>query len=282
MGTAGNPLFRLGLAGVLLCLSFAGSVPAGAGDGELRQQRWVEPEVDRPGSDFKILWLRGGAEACQEACAQNPLCKSYTYVREGVRGRTEGCWLKDDVPPPVEDGCCVSGVKTPDAVSRFLRESAPGPGKAEPPQVARPEPTPVPDLSSGGPETREERVPETGSGKRFVAGVSMEATPPRNPGSAGVGIPVGHSPLAQDVGTGRREAYGVHYAAAPAKSRSIPGPVSMESPATGRGRREIRDVVYTASPSSGMPGAGKKDHTGTGTAVRKITGVDVTAIPPQR
>lgn len=280
MGTAGNPSFRFGLAGILLCFSFAGSVPVGASDGELGLQRWVEPEIDRPGSDFKILWLRGGAEACQEACAQNPRCKSYTYVREGVRERSEGCWLKDDVPPAVEDGCCVSGVKTSDAISRFLRESVPAPRKAEPPRVARPEPPSVAGPPSGEPETGEERVPETGSGKRLIAGVFIEATPPREPGSAGNGIPAAQSPFAHDVGAGWREASGVHYAAAPAGPRTIPGRGSPDTRSTGTGRREIRDVAYTVSPSTGDPGPAVIDRTGT--AVRTITGVNISAIPPKR
>jgi len=278
MGTSGNPSVRLTLAGILFCLSFA--IPGRAGGQEIRQQGWVEPEVDRPGSDFKILWLRGGAEACQEACAQNPRCKSYTYVREGVPGRSEGCWLKDDVPPAVEDGCCVSGVKTPDTVSRFRRESALPPRMAEPPPGAPEEQVSVPAFSPGEADIRAEKAPETGSGKRIVAGFSIGAVPPQTGESGSDGVPAALSPYAHDMRVGRREATGVNFAASPVKTGSVPDPRNAETPATGAGKREVREVLYTASPLIGMQGASEKVPTGT--AMRKITGVDITAIPPQR
>ncbi|HBX42706.1 MAG TPA: hypothetical protein DEH27_02355 [Deltaproteobacteria bacterium] len=278
MATSGNPSFHLTLAGILFCLSFA--IPGRAGGQEVRQQGWVEPEVDRPGSDFKILWLRGGAEACQEACSQNPRCKAYTYVREGVAGRSEGCWLKDDVPPAVEDGCCVSGVKTPDTVSRFRKESALPPRMAEPPPDAKKEQLSVPGFPPGEPDFRAEEVPEKGTGKRVVAGFSIGAVPPGMEESGSDGIPAALSPYAHDIRVGRREATGVHFAATPGKTRSIPDPRNAETQATGAGKREVREVLYTVSPSIGMQGASEEIRTGT--AMRKITGVDITAIPPKR
>jgi len=280
MGTDGNPLLRPTLAGILFCLSVTTAIPARAGDQEVRQPRWVEPETDRPGSDFKILWLRGGAEACQEACAQNPLCKSYTYVREGVRGRSEGCWLKDDVPPAVVDGCCVSGVKTPDTVSRFRRESATPPRMAEPHRGAPEEQVSDPEGQPGEPVNREEGDPETGSGKRVVAWGSIDAVPPGNPESGSDGIPAALSPFAQDMGVGRREATGGNYAASPVATRSDADPGNTVKRATGAGMREVREVLYTVSPSSDRQGAA--EETRIGTAMRKITGVDIRAIPPQR
>ncbi len=277
MGTSGNPSFPLTLAGILFCLSLA--IPGRAGGQEVRQQGWVEPELDRPGSDFKILWLRGGAEACQEACAQNPRCKSYTYVREGVPGRSEGCWLKDDVPPAVENGCCVSGVKTPDTVSRFRRESALPPRMGPPPDASG-EQVSVPGFSPGKPDIEAEQVPEKGTGKRVVAGVSIGAAPPgmREPPSGG--IPAAHSPYAHDTSVGRREAKGVNFAATPVKTRSAPDPRTAETQATGAGKREVREVLYTVSPSIGVQGVSEEIRTGT--AMRKITGVDIKAIPPLR
>src|SRR3989304_4179912 len=123
------PYFFLSPAILVLCLFVATVAHAGEGGG--RKQAWGEPGVDRPGADFKILWLRGGPGACQEACSRNPLCKSYTYVREGMAGRLEGCWLKDGVPPPVEDPCCISGVKTGEIVSRITGEPGPPAGETE-------------------------------------------------------------------------------------------------------------------------------------------------------
>src|SRR3990172_11944913 len=122
MGTPKIPYFFLSPAILVLCLIVTTVAHAGEGGG--RQQAWVEPGVDRPGSDFKILWLRGGPGACQEACSQNPLCKSYTYVREGVAGRLGGCWLKDGVPPRVEGPCCISRGETGEGVFPITCEPA--------------------------------------------------------------------------------------------------------------------------------------------------------------
>jgi hypothetical protein len=282
MGKTRNPLFFLPLAGFVTCLFFATAAPARGGDTEPRQPAWVEPDVDRPGSDFKILWLRGGLEACQEACAQNPLCKSYTYVRSGGAERIEGCWLKDAVTPPVTNGCCVSGVKTGETVSRFLREPVvlPRGTDASTTQGVAPKP------SYEEPEIREEKVPETGSGERRVAGLNFAATPPgRIPEEERIGIPAADSPPAAYVGAGRRETKGMDFAAVPPETAAvrIPEPVSAESPETpetGTGRRDLRGVTYAVSPSSGRKSFSEVRRTGS--VIRKVTGVDITAIPPQR
>src|SRR3989304_5590714 len=63
MGTPKIPYFFLSPAILVLCLIVTTVAYAGEGGG--RQQAWVEPGVDRPGSDFKLLWLRGGPGARQ-------------------------------------------------------------------------------------------------------------------------------------------------------------------------------------------------------------------------
>ncbi len=283
MGKTRNPLFFLPLAGFVTCLFFAAAAPARGDDTELRQPAWVEPDVDRPGSDFKILWLRGGLEACQEACSQNLRCKSYTYVRAGGAERIEGCWLKNAVTPPVTNGCCVSGVKTDETVSRFLREPVVLPGGTE----SRPMELEVaPKPSNQEPEIREEKVPETGSGKRRVAGLNFAATPPeRNPEGERIGIPAAISTPAAYVGAGRRETKGMDFAAVPPETAAvrIPEPViaeTPETPETGTGRRDLRGVTYAVSPSSGRKSFSEGQRTGS--VIRKVTGVDITAIPQQR
>jgi hypothetical protein len=283
MGNTRNPLFFLPLAGFVTCLFFAAAVPAREGDPEPRQPAWVEPDVERPGSDFKILWLRGGLEACQEACAQNPLCKSYTYVKAGIAERIEGCWLKDAVTPPVPDGCCVSGVKTGETVSRLQREPVFFPRGTEASPSHPMEQEVVPESSDEEPEIREEKVPETGSGERRVAGLNFTATPPAKIGEGvRIGIPDAISPPAAYVGAGRRETKGMDFAAVPPKIAvvRIPEPVNAETPETGTGRRDIQGVTYTAAPSSGRKSLSEGRRTGS--VMRKVTGVDITAVPPQR
>jgi len=88
--------------------------------------------------------------------------------------------------------------------------------------------------------------------------------------------------VAVETGAGRREAAGMNFSGAPfpATSRPVAWRAAAESPSTGTGRREIGGVRYEASPPSGgstVPGGQK-----TGAAMRKITGVDITAVPPSR
>ncbi len=80
---------------------------------------WVEPDTDRPGSDYRSFDLSGGPEQCQEVCADDPNCRAYTYVRPGIQGRLARCWLKSGVPALVPNDCCVSGVK-PSATEKPL------------------------------------------------------------------------------------------------------------------------------------------------------------------
>jgi hypothetical protein len=283
MGKIRNPFFFLPLAGFVTCLFLAGAVPARGEDPEPRQPAWVEPDVDRPGSNFKILWLRGGLEACQEACAQNPLCKSYTYVREGIAERIEGCWLKDTVTPPVTDGCCVSGVKTRETVSRFLREPVVFPRETEASPTLPMEQEVIPESSGEEPEIREEKIPETGAGERRVAGLNFAATPPeRVTEGERIGIPAAISLPAASIGSGRRETEGMDFAAVPPETSAvrIPEPVKAEIPETGTGRRDVRGVTYAAAPSSGRKSL--SEGRGTRSVRRNIKGVDITAVPPQR
>lgn len=247
------------------------------------QPAWVEMDVNRPGSDFKVLWLRAGLEACQEACAQNPLCKSYTYVRAGDVDRIEGCWLKDAVSPPVKDGCCVSGVKTGETVSRFLRE----------PVITRKgtEPVPEPPMereavlrpSVREPEIRVEELPRTGSGERRVAGMDFAAIPPEKAVEefrTGL-VSAVFSPAAQ-VGTGRRQTRGMDFTAVPPGIAPVPIPEPVRAGAreTGTGRRRIRGATFAAAPPPEGESAAK-DGRG-GPVVRNIDGVDIKAVPPQR
>jgi hypothetical protein len=71
-----------------------------------------EVGVNRPG--FDIVDFGGAANSallCFGACAIHPQCKAWTFVNPGFQGPLARCWLKNDVPPPVADACCTSGVK---------------------------------------------------------------------------------------------------------------------------------------------------------------------------
>src|SRR5262252_5980233 len=72
----------------------------------------MELNTDRTGMDYKDFDLsEARPELCREACACDPNCRAYTYVKPGIQGPKARCWLKFDVPNPVQNQCCVSGVK---------------------------------------------------------------------------------------------------------------------------------------------------------------------------
>lgn len=69
--------------------------------------------IDRPGSDYKNFDVPpsiAGFGPCKSSCEADAKCKAWTYVKPGVQGRFARCWLKDAVPNPVPNNCCVSGV----------------------------------------------------------------------------------------------------------------------------------------------------------------------------
>ena len=73
----------------------------------------MESNTDRPGSDFRDFDLPLGLpELCQTICVTDSNCKAWTYVKPGYQGGRARCWLKNGVPNPSHDTCCISGVKT--------------------------------------------------------------------------------------------------------------------------------------------------------------------------
>jgi hypothetical protein len=72
----------------------------------------MDANTNRPGQDYKNFELdTPDPELCQEACANDPNCQAYTYVKPGIQGAKARCWLKKTVPPAQNNNCCVSGVK---------------------------------------------------------------------------------------------------------------------------------------------------------------------------
>ena len=72
----------------------------------------MESNLNLPGRDYSNFDLPKPEPAlCASACAKDPQCEAYTYVRPGYQGQQARCWLKDSVPNRRSDNCCVSGVK---------------------------------------------------------------------------------------------------------------------------------------------------------------------------
>ncbi len=73
-----------------------------------------EPNVDRPDATWDIGVLRVGTRdhrACDELCLRRPDCKSYVYMKPGVREPDAVCVLKSELPIAVlNQPCCITGV----------------------------------------------------------------------------------------------------------------------------------------------------------------------------
>jgi LGFP repeat/PAN domain len=68
--------------------------------------------ADRPGSNISDFNLpAANPSMCQQSCADNSACRSWTYVNPGVQGPQARCWLKNATPIEQPSGCCTSGIK---------------------------------------------------------------------------------------------------------------------------------------------------------------------------
>ncbi len=71
-----------------------------------------EVDTNRYGSDFRDLVLpRAEPALCRDACMAEPRCLAWSYVKPGIQGAQARCWLKNPVPKPTRESCCVSGVR---------------------------------------------------------------------------------------------------------------------------------------------------------------------------
>jgi PAN domain-containing protein len=73
----------------------------------------LEFGVDRPGQDIATYDLGEGdtPNVCAILCDRSADCRAFTFVQAGVQGPNPRCWLKNTVPDPRQDACCISGVK---------------------------------------------------------------------------------------------------------------------------------------------------------------------------
>jgi TolB-like protein len=71
----------------------------------------MEYGVDRFGLDYRGFELSAAdPKICQSSCSVDPRCKAWTYEKLGIQGILARCWLKDKVPQPRANDCCISGV----------------------------------------------------------------------------------------------------------------------------------------------------------------------------
>ena len=70
----------------------------------------MEYGVDRMGLDYRGFELSDAdPKICQSSCSADPQCKAWTYVKPGIQGNLARCWLKDKIPQPRANDCCISG-----------------------------------------------------------------------------------------------------------------------------------------------------------------------------
>lgn len=74
------------------------------------QMSSFEYAVNRLAFDYKSFEVTEPQE-CRDACASETPCLAFTYVKPGIQGVNANCWLKNTVPAPTPDNCCISGVK---------------------------------------------------------------------------------------------------------------------------------------------------------------------------
>jgi hypothetical protein len=105
----------------ILCMAFL------AGGLMSRAFAW-EKDTNRPGHDYQVVDVYS-LEECANRCKNEQQCQSFTAVipqnlqQSGGAGK---CHLKDAVPPPISDKCCISGLKP--TVSPFTPLPPPIPG----------------------------------------------------------------------------------------------------------------------------------------------------------
>lgn len=70
----------------------------------------LEIGFDRPSGDMRSIHDVADPEACQAQCEADQACLAFTWVQAGVQAETPVCWLKDQVPGPIEAEWATSGV----------------------------------------------------------------------------------------------------------------------------------------------------------------------------
>jgi hypothetical protein len=72
----------------------------------------MEPDTDRMGADmYGFALVAADPAMCQTACNVNAQCMAWTYLKPGLRGPQAQCFLKNGVPAPTRNNCCVSGTR---------------------------------------------------------------------------------------------------------------------------------------------------------------------------
>jgi PAN domain len=78
----------------------------------LAGQAYAQSGFDRRGGDYLRFEIRSGDPAvCAARCERDARCHAWTFVYPRTDSAGAVCWLKNRVPPRMEDKCCISGVR---------------------------------------------------------------------------------------------------------------------------------------------------------------------------
>jgi len=83
---------------------------SGSRENIFASQLTAEDNTNRPGLDYKNF-EENSWRNCESACKSEDGCAAWTWVRPGVQGPRGRCWLKGQLPNPIGDANCISGVK---------------------------------------------------------------------------------------------------------------------------------------------------------------------------
>jgi PAN domain len=72
----------------------------------------AQANFDRPGADYTHQPLLSGDPAdCALVCEHDRRCRAWSFNYPNEKSETAVCWLKNAVPPRMENLCCISGVR---------------------------------------------------------------------------------------------------------------------------------------------------------------------------
>jgi len=78
----------------------------------LAGQANAQSGFDRRGGDYLRFEIRNGdPAACAMRCERDARCKAWAFSYPRTESAVAACWLKNRVPPRIEESCCVSGVR---------------------------------------------------------------------------------------------------------------------------------------------------------------------------
>ena len=73
---------------------------------------FAQTGFDRRGGDYNKFEIRTGDPAvCASRCERDAKCRAWSFSYPRTANKLATCWLKNKVPPPVADPCCMSGVR---------------------------------------------------------------------------------------------------------------------------------------------------------------------------